>query len=46
MMMSGYGDPFYSTGLFKFLQTIDSNDWPSLVNIHLHTNAMLWNERN
>ena len=46
MMMSGYGDPFYSTGLFNFLQTIDSSNWPSLENIHLHTNAMLWNERN
>lgn len=46
MMMSGYGDPFYSTGLFKFLQTIDSTQWPNLKNIHLHTNALLWNKRN
>lgn len=46
MMMSGYGDPFYSTGLFNFLQTINYEQWPNLHNIHLHTNAMLWNERN
>jgi len=46
MMMSGYGDPFYSTGLFNFLQTIKKDEWPKLENIHLHTNAMLWNKRN
>ena len=46
MMMSGYGDPFYSTGLFNFLQTLKEEEWPNLHNIHLHTNALLWNERN
>jgi wyosine [tRNA(Phe)-imidazoG37] synthetase (radical SAM superfamily) len=46
MTMSGYGDPFYSTGLFNFLQNIKSEDWPKLQNIHLHTNALLWNSRN
>jgi wyosine [tRNA(Phe)-imidazoG37] synthetase (radical SAM superfamily) len=46
MTMSGYGDPFYSTGLFKFLQSFKKEDWPNLNNIHLHTNALLWNSRN
>ena len=46
LQMSGYGDPFYSTALFEFLQNFDNKWFPNLEKIHLHTNGMLWNERN
>lgn len=44
--MSGTGDPFYSTAFFEFLENIDKNEYPNLKYIHLHTNGILWNERN
>lgn len=44
--MSGYGDPFYSEALFEFLTNFDHSWFPALKNIHLHTNALLWNSRN
>lgn len=46
IMLSGYGDPFYSTSFFKFLCNLDAQRMPMLEQIHLHTNAILWNERN
>lgn len=44
--LSGYGDPFYSHTMMKFLTEVDHKILPSLKNIHLHTNALLWNEGN
>lgn len=44
--MSGYGDPFYSTALFEFLTSFESNWLPNLKSIHLHTNGLLWNSLN
>ena len=44
--MSGYGDPFYSKALFEWLSNFDSTKYPKMKNIHLHTNGMLWNEKN
>ena len=44
--MSGYGDPFYSSAFFKFLQEFDETAFPKLNRIHLHTNAILWNKSN
>ena len=44
--MSGAGDPFYSQTFFEFLQNIDIRKFPNLNRIHLHTNAILWNEHN
>jgi len=44
--MSGAGDPFYSQTFFEFLQNIDIDKFPKLNRIHLHTNAILWNEHN
>lgn len=46
LQMSGYGDPFFSDALFEFLQTYESDWFPNLEKIHLHTNGLLWNERN
>ena len=44
--MSGYGDPFYSEALFEWLCNFSTEKYPNMTNIHMHTNAMLWNERN
>jgi len=44
--LSGYGDPFYSHSMRKFLIEINENNLPNLKNIHLHTNALLWNKVN
>ena len=46
IMLSGYGDPFYSTSFFNFLSNLDTTRLPLLEQIHLHTNGILWNERN
>lgn len=43
--LSGYGDPFYSKTMMKFLSEVDSVKLPKLNKIHLHTNAILWNEK-
>jgi MoaA/NifB/PqqE/SkfB family radical SAM enzyme len=44
--LSGYGDPFYSHSMMKFLTEVNDELLPNLKNIHLHTNALLWNEGN
>lgn len=44
--MSGAGDPFYSQTFFEFLTNLDIKKFPKLNHIHLHTNAILWNEYN
>lgn len=43
---SGYGDPFYSTSMIKFLQNISEIKLPKLRKIHIHTNGILWNQKN
>lgn len=44
--LSGYGDPFYSVPMLDFLKTINKERLPNLKKIHLHTNGILWNEKN
>ena len=39
---SGGGDPFYSTPMRNFLQNIDSNNFPNLEDVLLHTNGILF----
>ena len=39
------GDPFISVAYRDFLRTFDPKRWPSLKNIHLHTNATYWTEK-
>ena len=46
IQLSGLGDPFYSEAFFEFLKSVNKVDYPSLQKIHLHTNGMLWNEKN
>lgn len=43
--ITGSGDPFTSVGFKKFLRTFSKSDWPVLKNIHLHTNATLWDKK-
>ena len=42
LYITGTGDPFVSVGFRDFLRNFDSTKWPSLSNIHLHTNATKW----
>lgn len=42
LYITGTGDPFVSVAFREFLQTFDPTEWPSLKNIHLHTNATRW----
>ena len=44
--LSGYGDPFYSHSMMNFLINVNKSVLPNLKQIHLHTNAILWNEGN
>jgi MoaA/NifB/PqqE/SkfB family radical SAM enzyme len=44
--LSGYGDPFYSHSMMEFLINVNKKKLPNLKHIHLHTNALLWNESN
>ena len=45
MFITGSGDPFVSVGFRDFLRTFDPKKYPKLKNIHLHTNASMWNEK-
>jgi len=45
MYISGNSDPFFSTSFRKFLLNFDNTKYPSLKNIHIHTNGSLWNEK-
>jgi MoaA/NifB/PqqE/SkfB family radical SAM enzyme len=45
LYITGTGDPFVSVGFRDFLRNFDSNKWPSLSNIHLHTNATRWDKK-
>lgn len=39
---SGTGDPFYSIPMREYLMNINSEKYPKLKNIILHTNGILW----
>ena len=43
---TGTGDPFFSRTFRKWMMTFDSQKYPNLERIHLHTNGTLWNESN
>jgi organic radical activating enzyme len=45
LYITGTGDPFLSVGFRDFLRNFDSNKWPSLSHIHLHTNATRWDKK-
>jgi MoaA/NifB/PqqE/SkfB family radical SAM enzyme len=42
--VTGSGDPFVSVGFRNFLRNFDSKKYPKLTNIHLHTNATMWDK--
>lgn len=42
--VTGSGDPFVSVGFRNFLRKFDRKKYPKLTNIHLHTNATMWDE--
>lgn len=42
--ITGSGDPFVSVGFRNYLRNFDSSKYASLSNIHLHTNASMWNK--
>jgi organic radical activating enzyme len=43
---TGSGDPFFSRTFRKWLMRFDPAMYPNLKNMHLHTNATLWNDSN
>jgi hypothetical protein len=43
--VTGSGDPFVSVGFRNFLRNFDPKKYPNLKNIHLHTNASMWNKK-
>lgn len=45
LYITGTGDPFVSVGFRDFLRNFDESKWPSLKQIHLHTNATKWNKK-
>jgi len=45
LYITGSGDPFLSVGFRDFLRNFDSNKWPNLSQIHLHTNATRWDRK-
>lgn len=44
LLFSGEGDPFASPVYREMLQRFDSDTFPRLKSIHLHTNGILWDE--
>jgi organic radical activating enzyme len=44
MYITASGDPFVSPSFRKYLQNFDTKKYPNLTNIHLFTNASLWNK--
>jgi len=42
--ITGSGDPFVSVGFRNFLRNFDAKKYPKLTNIHLHTNATMWDK--
>ena len=43
MYLTGSGDPFISVGFRNYLRNFNPQKYPLLENIHLHTNASMWN---
>ena len=43
--LCGAGDPFFSKSYVRFMKNFDVTKYPSLRNIHLHTNAVLWTKK-
>ena len=44
LYLTGTGDPFVSVGFRNYLRNFDPKKYPRLKNIHLHTNASMWNK--
>lgn len=44
LYITGSGDPFVSVGFRNYLRNFNPKKYPRLQNIHLHTNASMWNE--
>ena len=44
LYITGSGDPFVSVGFRNYLRNFDPKKYPKLENIHLHTNASMWNK--
>jgi MoaA/NifB/PqqE/SkfB family radical SAM enzyme len=42
--ITGTGDPFVSVGYRNFLKNFNPKKYPNLTNIHLHTNASMWDK--
>lgn len=42
--ITGTGDPFVSVGFRNYLRNFNPKKYPKLENIHLHTNASMWNK--
>ena len=44
LYITGTGDPFVSVSFRNYLRKFDPKKYPKLQNIHLHTNASMWNK--
>jgi hypothetical protein len=44
LYITGTGDPFVSVSFRNYLRNFNPKKYPQLTNIHLHTNASMWNE--
>ena len=44
LYITGSGDPFVSVSFRNYLRNFDPKKYPKLQNIHLHTNASMWNK--
>jgi MoaA/NifB/PqqE/SkfB family radical SAM enzyme len=44
LYITGTGDPFVSVSFRNYLRNFNPKKYPKLQNIHLHTNASMWNK--
>ena len=44
LYITGTGDPFVSVSFRNYLRNFEPKKYPKLQNIHLHTNASMWNK--
>jgi MoaA/NifB/PqqE/SkfB family radical SAM enzyme len=44
LYITGTGDPFVSVSFRNYLRNFNPTKYPKLENIHLHTNASMWNK--